>query len=212
MSRNRYIPALRFKILTPLIDLSLDVFMKGAYLRPRLVEQLNLRGNERVLDFGCGTGTLALMIKKACPGCAVTGIDVDPQVLGIAREKVRGTGINLVEYGGVTLPFADESFDRVVTSFVLHHLSSAQKAVVLKEIHRILSKGGDLHVLDFGVPKSRYTKIIGSFLKHLEPVEDNLLGKIPDYLNGAGFEQVEIFHSENTLLGTVTFYVSKKSQ
>jgi ubiquinone/menaquinone biosynthesis C-methylase UbiE len=188
------------------------MFMKGACLRPRLVEQLNLRGNERVLDFGCGTGTLALMIKKACSGCAVTGVDVDPQVLGIAREKAQGRGINLVEYDGVTLPFVDESFDRVVTSFVLHHLSSTQKAVALKEIHRVLSKGSELHVLDFGVPKSKYTKIIGSFMEYLEPVEDNLLGKIPDYLNGAGFEQVEILYSENTLLGTVTFYKSKKSQ
>jgi ubiquinone/menaquinone biosynthesis C-methylase UbiE len=210
MSGKRYIPALRFKILTPLIDLSIDVFMKGAYLRPLLVDQLNLRGNERVLDFGCGTGTLALMIKKSCPGCSVTGIDVDPQVLGIAREKSRGAGVDFAEYDGITLPFADGSFDKVVTSFVLHHLTTSQKAVALKEIHRVLRKGGELHVLDFGVPESRYAAIIGSFLKHLEPVEDNLRGKIPEYLAAAGFERVDKPHSENTLLGTVTFYLSEK--
>lgn len=185
--------------------------MKGDRLRTMLVDQLDLKGYERVLDFGCGTGTLAVMIKQKYPGCIVTGIDVDPQVLEIASKKAQSAGISFLEYDGMKLQFAEGSFDRVVSSFVLHHLSSPEKVAALKELYRVLRKGGELHVLDFGVPKDSFTKIVGAFLKYLEPVEDNLLGKIPEYLSKAGFEQVKVSHSENTLLGVVTFYSSKKA-
>ncbi len=210
MTKRKLIPALHYRILTPLIDPFLNVLMKGAYVKSRLIDGLDLKGGERVLDFGCGTGTLALMIKKAKPDCAVTGIDIDPQALGIARDRALDLGITFVEYDGATLPFADRSFDRAVTSFVLHHLSATEKAVALKEIYRVLDQDGELHVLDIGVPGSGYARLVSSLLKRLEPVEDNLLGKIPEYLSGAGFVHAGALHSENTLLGTVAFYVAKK--
>jgi len=186
--------------------------MKETQLKSRLITQLNPKDNENILDFGCGTGTLMLMIKKARPGCVVYGIDIDPQVLEIAETKAQRdrVDIHLAKYNGITLPFADENFDKVVTSLVLHHLSREEKFGIFGEIYRVLKIGGELHILDFGIQRSLYTRLLTSVTKLLEPIEDNILGKIPEYLISSGFRDVEEEHSENTLFGTVSFYHSKK--
>lgn len=211
MIPGNWIPGLRFRILTPVYDTFLHV-MKETRIKNRLVAQLNPGDTEKILDFGCGTGTLTLMIKRAGPGCDVYGIDIDPQMLAIAEKKARSNGVDvhLVRYDGTILPFADESFDKVVTSLVIHHLSSAEKPRLFREMYRVLKKGGELHVLDFGIQKTLYTKTVTWFLKFLEPIEENIHGKIPEYLKSSGFETIEEVGYENTLIGAVSFYRSKK--
>jgi ubiquinone/menaquinone biosynthesis C-methylase UbiE len=208
MPSKKYIPALRLKILTPLFDPFIRLLMRETALKSRLIAQLNLQDGDRVLDFGCGTGTLTIMMKKAKPGSVVTGIDVDPEVLEIARGKARRerADIGLVEYDGVALPFADGSIDKVVTSLVLHHLSTAQKLAAFGEIYRVLRQGGELHILDFGVQKSGTMKILARFAGQFEPIEDNVRGRIPAFLSRAGFEKVQEKGTENTSLGSVSFY------
>ena len=213
MRSGNFIPALRFRILTPFYDFFLRVVMKEATIKSRLVAQLNPGNHERVLDFGCGTGTLTLMIKKAGPGCDVYGIDIDPAVLEIAGEKARRdhVDVHLILYNGTSLPFDRESFDKIATSLVVHHLSPEEKTRLFRELYRVLKKGGEFHILDFGIQRSLYTQLVTSFLKFLEPIEENLLGKIPEYLEFSGFEKPEEVGYENTLIGTLCFYRSKKS-
>lgn len=86
--KNRYIPALGFHWLTPLYDPALRWLMREAEIKRFLVEQMAIRPDMHVLDLGCGTGTLTIMIKQLHPNVEVTGIDGDPEVLAIAREKV----------------------------------------------------------------------------------------------------------------------------
>lgn len=209
---GNFIPALRLRLLTPLYDIFLRVVMKETTVKSRLIAQLNPNGNERILDFGCGTGTLTLMIKKAGPGCDVYGIDIDPEVLEIAGKKARHdfSNVHFILYDGITLPFDGDSFDKIVTSLVIHHLSPEKKPGIFRELHRVLKKGGELHILDFGIQRSFYARLLTSILKFLEPIEENLLGKIPEYLKLSGFVDIEEVNYENTLLGTVSFYRSKK--
>lgn len=207
-----FIPALRFRILTPLYDSFMRVVMKEARLKSGLISRLELQGDEDLLDFGCGTGTLTLMIQAACPGCRVQGIDIDGQVLGIAREKARRRNMDIpfLEYDGITLPYADESFDGVITSLVLHHLPGEEKIRVLGEIWRVLRKGGPLHIMDFGVPRSRYARFMASVLRYFEPIGDNIRGRIPGFLRDAGFRDVEEIYDEETLFGTIAFWRAKR--
>jgi ubiquinone/menaquinone biosynthesis C-methylase UbiE len=209
---ENFIPALKFRILTPLYDIFLRVVMKEIKIKSRLIAQLNPNDTERILDFGCGTGTLTLMIKKAGSGCDVYGIDIDPQVLEIAEKKARYemVDIHVILYNGITLPFTDEIFDKVVISLVVHHLSKEERPRLFRELYRVLKKGGELHILDFGIQRSLYTRLITSVLKFFEPIKENLLGKIPEYLKLSCFKDVEEVNYENTLIGTVSFYRSKK--
>jgi ubiquinone/menaquinone biosynthesis C-methylase UbiE len=209
---RNFIPGLRFRILTPLYDIFLRVGIRETRLKSYLITQLNPKDNEKILDFGCGTGTLMLMVKKARPGSVVHGIDIDPRMLEAANKKAHQAGVevHLIKYDGITLPFADETFDKVVTSLVLHHLSTQEKFWIFREIYRVLKRSGELHIMDFGIQRTMYTRLLTSITKRLEPIGDNILGKIPEYLIISGFKDVEDLHSENTLFGSVSFYRSKK--
>ena len=214
MPAGNFIPALRLRLLTPVYDTFLRVVMRETTIKSRLVTLLHPGDHENILDFGCGTGTLTLMIKRAGPGCIVYGIDIDPQVLGIAKKKARhdGVEIHLVLYNGVTLPFDDESFDKVVSSLVIHHLPAGEKPGIFRELYRVLKNGGELHIMDFGIQRSLYARLLSSVVKYLEPIEDNIRGKIPECLIRSGFPDAEEVTYENTLVGTVSFYRSKKAR
>lgn len=88
-------------------------------LKKALLNQANIKINDCVLDFRCGTGTLAIMMKKKTPQTTVHEVDVDPYIIEIARKKIctKGHEIILREYDGSTLPYKNETFHKVVSSF-----------------------------------------------------------------------------------------------
>src|SRR5215203_2499676 len=104
---DRYIPALGHDWLTPLYDPLIRWFMREARFKRRLVEQARMGKGDRVLDVGCGTGTLAIMVKESEPGAAVVGLDGDAKVLGIARSKAMRGGVEILLEQGMSyrLPF-----------------------------------------------------------------------------------------------------------
>ena len=152
----RYVPALAFRRLTRFYDPLLRLTLRDEAFKRELVGQCRLQSEMRVLDVGSGTGTLTLLIAAARPHIRVTGVNGDPDVLRIAREKAGGAGVavELVEGLATALPFADASFDRVTTSLVLHHLTRDHKALALREMHRVLRAGGELHIADWGVSRT----------------------------------------------------------
>lgn len=81
----------------------------------------------RVLDFDCGTATLAVLVKRRFPGARVRGLDVDEEILAKARRKAAADGadVGLDHCDGGRFPYPDGSFGRVVTCFVLHHLDDS---------------------------------------------------------------------------------------
>jgi ubiquinone/menaquinone biosynthesis C-methylase UbiE len=99
--------------------------MREPTIKGRLVEQAKIANDQRVLDLGCGTGTLALLIKRRYPGALVVGLDVDPRVLARARRKAGRVGVRVALTRGTAsdLPYPDGAFGRVVSSLVLHHLT-----------------------------------------------------------------------------------------
>jgi demethylmenaquinone methyltransferase/2-methoxy-6-polyprenyl-1,4-benzoquinol methylase/phosphoethanolamine N-methyltransferase len=106
---------------------------------------------EKVLDVGCGTGTLAIAIRSKVGAGAVHGIDASPEMIHVAKEKsAKGGGdvdfqVALVE----AIPFPDASFDLVTSSLMLHHLPENLKAKGLLEIRRVLKPGGRFMAMDF---------------------------------------------------------------
>jgi SAM-dependent methyltransferase len=106
-----YIPALRYRRLTPLYDPLLKWVMRETSFKRRLIALANLAAGQRVLDLGCGTATLTLLVKRAQPGAEVVGVDADPQVLEIGRAKAAGAGVQIVldQAMAQQLPYPDQS-------------------------------------------------------------------------------------------------------
>ena len=210
MSEKRYIPALSFRWLTPLYDPLLKWIMREETFKRRLTSQANIQPGMTVLDLGCGTGTLTLMIKRAHPNAHVTGLDGDPQVLDIARDKSRGVNIQWDEGLASSLPYPDSVFDRVVTSLVIHHLVTDDKRLAFKEIYRVLKPHGELHLVDFGPPHSSLTRMIRKFLRGFEEADDNLDGLIPRFIKEAGFGSVNETEHFTTIFGPLSMIKAMK--
>lgn len=210
MREKRYIPALSFRWLTPLYDPLLKWIMREETFKRRLTSQTNIQPGMTVLDLGCGTGTLTLMIKRAHPNAHVTGLDGDPQVLDIARDKSRGVNIQWDEGLASSLPYPDSVFDRVVTSLVIHHLVTDDKRLAFKEIYRVLKPHGELHLVDFGPPHSSLTRMIRKLLRGFEEADDNLDGLIPRFIKEAGFGSVNETEHFTTIFGPLSMIKAMK--
>jgi len=129
-----------------------------------------LHPGDRVLDVGCGTGSLAALL--ANKGCQVTGIDISPAMLAQAEQRVRdrvlSDRVSLLELGAVDLDtaFADGSFDAITSSLVFSELSGNEINYTLAECHRILRPCGYLLIADEVLPDSLSGRV-ASFLVRL---------------------------------------------
>jgi len=113
-----------------------------------LVQELNLRGDEKVLEIGSGPGRLSIEIGKLLPNGEVVGIDISENMLKLASAKAEELKVGNVKFvvgDALNLKFPDESFDVVVTSQLLHWIPDAHK--FLFEIHRVLKTGGKIGLI-----------------------------------------------------------------
>jgi len=119
-------------------------------LRKRL-ETFPMDDVRDVLEIGCGRGDTAAWLAAEYPAVRVTGVDVDPEQVALAREVHGETErLRFVEGDAVRLPREDASVDLIVAHHVFHHLPDWRSAV--GEAARVLRHGGALLWLDLTVP------------------------------------------------------------
>ncbi|MEJ2006819.1 MAG: class I SAM-dependent methyltransferase [Acidobacteriota bacterium] len=103
----------------------------------------------RVLDVGCGTGNVALRL--AARGLHVTGVELSPEMLDVARRKMSpGLEARWVQTGAVELTdhFQPVSFDTIVSVLLFSELSPAEQAETLRQCYLLLRRGGQLIICD----------------------------------------------------------------
>ena len=215
MSKNKYIPALRFKWLTPLYDALIGITMPEKKIKKELIENAAIADGLDVLDFGCGTATLTIMAKQSHPGAKLTGIDVDKEILDRAIQKIKEKNLDilLLDYDGEKLPFQNNSFERVISCLVFHHLDTDTKQKVLADIYRVLNKNGQLHIADFGRSTSWVQRTVFNMIRGLDgfkSTDANAKGLLPKLISDAGFENAGIKKRFKTMFGEVQIISAEK--
>jgi ubiquinone/menaquinone biosynthesis C-methylase UbiE len=144
--------------LVPVYNRAFELLAGRAHerCRERVLELAALKGVERVLDAGCGTGMMALRIAARYPRCTVQGVDLSARMIAAARRDAEGRELAVdFRVGSVTdLPYADALFDVVITNIMYHHLDLAEKRRAVAEIARVLKRGGRYVSSEFG-PRAR---------------------------------------------------------
>jgi SAM-dependent methyltransferase len=201
---RRYFPAAGLDILLPAYDPIMKLLGFRRALLP-LLDQARLEPHHRVLDVGCGTGAVTLLIKERYPGVDVTALDPDPRALARAQRKARRAGVAVRFDRGFAdaMPYGDASFDRVFSSMMFHHVAKADKPKVLAAIVRVLKPGGRLEFLDFsgGAHHSLLAHVLHG-RSASAGADERLIARMRE----AGFAEVVRTGTRTTVAGAISYY------
>jgi ubiquinone/menaquinone biosynthesis C-methylase UbiE len=185
-----------YDILAPLMTLGLE----RRYHRI-VIRQLALRGDERILDIGCGTGTLTRDIAAALSDksrSCCTGLDAAEKMIEVARRKAAGIpNIRFDAAVAERLPYDDNFFDAAVSTFFFHHIHFALKKKVLAETARVLKPGGRLMVVDVDTPTSRFGTLCarsGHWLFQQNEIAENIEGRLRQAFGESPFSWKAVSH------------------
>ncbi len=165
-------------------------FVQRLVYRPEqdaVLSALRACGAKRILDVGCGTGLLAARVRREIRGADVVGCDFSRGMLEHAAR--RGSPPALVQGTALRLPFADASFDAVVSTEAFHWFPD--QAAALREFRRVLAPGGRTLVSLVNPPAEWLSAIAraASRLVH-EPFDWPTRARMRAQLEGAGFDLV----------------------
>jgi len=167
-----------------------------------LISQAKIERGHSVLDIGCGTGTLIVALKRQHPDVHVVGLDPDSKALRRAQNKVRRAKVSVqLDHGFADeLPYPERSFDRVLSSFMFHHLDEQERERTSREVLRVLKPGGSFHLVDFVAHDAAhgfFDRLVGGHALMKTNTNERLLRLI----SRAGFTNVTIVKEGSMLFG-----------
>ena len=205
-----YTPALGHKALTPFYDAAIALATRESVWRGRMIEAIALKSDERLLDVGCGTGSLLWALAGRTPSAALVGLDPDPDVL--ARAKRRAGAHITFEQGFLDEAFvsAHAPFDVVASSLVLHQTPLETKRRMLRHMREALRPGGRLCIADYGLQSNGLMRMMFRVtVQALDGVEDtqpNAEGVLPALMSEAGFMDIDEVANVPTATGAISVW------
>jgi len=172
------------------------------------------KGYEKIIDIGCGTGTLTIDAVKrlsAEKGGMAVGIDAAAKMIMLAKKKSDGIkNIQFDIFAAEALGYDDETFDLALSTFFFHHIDMELKIKALDEMWRVLKKGGRAVVVDVDTPVNLFGKICawsGYILFQQNEIKENIQGMLRDAMRRSKFED---FKFVSTHLGYVSIFILEK--
>lgn len=216
MTQNaNFTPALGRHELTGAYDRMIALMTRERRWRGELLALAEPRPEEVIVDVGCGTGTFAIMLNRACPSARIIGVDPDENVLAIARRKATAAGAK-VEFRrafGDELTTLGTPVDKVVSSLVLHQCPMAVKRAILAACAAALGDGGRLILADYGRQRSLLMRLLFRQVQMLDGFANtrpNAQGVLPGLIEEAGFRSVEEQRVVPTPTGSISIYIAEK--
>ena len=159
-----------------------------------------------VLDLATGTAELAMEICTRHPGVRVAGLDFSPRMLTIGQRKAKSKGLRKSVALGLgdarRLPFKADSVDGATMAFGIRNIE--ERGEVLKEIWRVLKKGGQLWIMEFDCPDHPvFGRLYRFYLDHIMPPIGNWLSRT-DYAYTYLARSVHRFPREGEFLQEIT--------
>ena len=199
--------------------------------RRKMIRALSVPRDGKVLDVACGTGDVMLEVLRQKKAGHVYGLDFAPEMLNIAKVKVRqaypaGAPVHFITGNGLSLPFPARTFDAVTIAFGIRNIIDRQSALTC--FHHVLKPGGMLAVLELATPASGFFRSLYLFyFQTILPTIGGLFSKnirayqyLPDsvlhfppaatfagLIAGAGFGHVQW---EPLTMGIATLYTAVK--
>lgn len=204
--QKEYIRPLRFASSPWMYGIFLSLSRLGKKFKKTIFETIPLIGTEKVLDIGCGDGTLVFTALEKFPELDITGIDPDDFMIEACKKEAKERNFNTLFIRGYAdvLPFEDNSVDGSYITLVLHHMGKEDKRKALQEVHRVLRKGGKLTIADF-------RKIPMPFIAHFfvfeqyEHLRENFEGLVHILAKEIGFSFISKTERKKSLIEIVTF-------
>ena len=187
----------RYDLLNHVLSFNVDrIWWRRA---ARSFDSVLQRPDAQVLDLCCGTGDMSFALRRrASSSTRVVGADFSHAMLQRASRKSSGTALRWVEGDALCLPFRDASFDLVTAAFGFRNLADYDAG--LREMARILRRGGQCGLLDFGEPRGWLGKVYRLYFKQILPAVGTLISGVRGpyaYLPAS----VERFPSPDEMLG-----------
>ena len=150
MSQTDFTPAAGRFVPTAAYDYLLALLTRERIWRDEILLRLAPQPGERILDVGCGTGSLALLLKQAQPDAILVGLDPDPEARAIAASKARAAGVSIDWHEGYARDAASlGQFDKVVCSLVFHQVPLAEKEAGIAALIKAAKPGGTVCIVDY---------------------------------------------------------------
>jgi len=201
-NHKHFLPAAGHDFFLPFYD-SIVSLLGFDRAHQELIAQANVAPGHRVLDLGCGTGSLAVRLKRQNPAVQVVGIDPDPKALNRARAKAQRAAVSVEFEQGFAdeLPYEGGSFNRVFSSFMFHHLNEAGREEALREVLRVLKPGGSFHLLDFVSNHEGSHGFLRRFFNSHAELKHSSDERLVQAMSSTGFSKAEKVKSESKLFG-----------
>lgn len=174
MAKETYTPPLGYNFLTPLYDLAIRHLTRESAWRPALARQINPVPGDRILDVGCGTGSLLAILADKCPEASYVGLDPDTAALERASKKIDGCNTSLIPgfLSKEALPSGWQP-TKITSSLMFHQVSLFEKSEIAEIMRSLLIPGGELHIADYAMQKSLLMRAAFRMtVQQLDGVED----------------------------------------
>lgn len=213
---QRFTPLLGADALSPFYDAAIGLATREGRWRNRLIEQIDPKPDDRILDVGCGTGTLAILLKTRVPSARISGVDPDPKALAVARRKAARAGAEIEFLPGFVsdaLIKPLRPITKIVISLVLHQTPVKEKLRILSICRHALGPDGQVHIADYGEQIGLMRLAFRATVQALDGIADtepHAKGQFPAIVLEAGLKTLTETSRTPTPTGAITTWIARR--